>query len=84
MRRMARQLVKASLLVGAIPWALAAQQPTQGTISGRAVEAATQRPLPDVQVSVVGTQRGAITNEQGEYRIVNLTPGTVTVRAQRI
>ncbi|HEX6049852.1 MAG TPA: TonB-dependent receptor plug domain-containing protein, partial [Gemmatimonadaceae bacterium] len=84
MRRMARHLVKASLLVGAIPWALAAQQPTQGTITGRAVDAASQRALPDVQVSVVGTQRGAITNEEGEYRIVNLTPGTVTVRAQRI
>ena len=84
MRRMARHLLQATLLASAVPLGLTAQAPAQGTISGRAVEAATQRPLPDVQVSVVGTQRGAITNEQGEYRIVNLTPGTVTVRAQRI
>ncbi|HEX6050240.1 MAG TPA: TonB-dependent receptor plug domain-containing protein, partial [Gemmatimonadaceae bacterium] len=84
MRRMARHLLQATLLASAVPLGLTAQQPTQGTITGRAVDAASQRALPDVQVSVVGTQRGAITNEEGEYRIVNLTPGTVTVRAQRI
>jgi TonB-linked SusC/RagA family outer membrane protein len=84
MWRVSRQLVTASLLAGAVPLALAAQQPTQGTITGRVIEAASQRPLPDVQVSVVGTQRGAITNEQGDFRIVGITPGTVTVRAQRI
>ena len=84
MRRVSRQLLHASLLAIFSPWGLAAQQPAQGTITGRAVEGATQRPLADVQVSVVGTQRGAITNEQGDYRIVGITPGTVTVRAQRI
>jgi len=40
--------------------------------------------LGDVQVRVVGTQRGSITNEQGDYRITGITPGSVTVRAQRI
>src|SRR5688500_1752065 len=84
MRRLSRQLLHLGLLAGAVPWSLGAQQPTQGSITGRVVEAATQRPLPDAQVSVVGTQRGALTNEQGDYRIVGITPGPVTVRAQRI
>jgi len=84
MRRLSRQLLHLGLLAGAVPWSLGAQQPTTGTITGRVVEAATQRPLPDAQVSVVGTQRGALTNEQGDYRIVGITPGPVTVRAQRI
>jgi TonB-linked SusC/RagA family outer membrane protein len=84
MRGMFRHLLHASLIASAVPWALAAQQPAQGTVTGRVIDAATQRPLPDVQVSVVGTQRGAISNEQGDFRIVGITPGTVTVRAQRI
>jgi TonB-linked SusC/RagA family outer membrane protein len=62
---------------------LRAQQAT-GTVTGRVLDAAAQRPLPDVQVSVVGTQRGGVTNENGEYRIQNVPAGTQTIRAQRI
>jgi hypothetical protein len=46
---------------------LLAQQQT-GTVTGRVLDATAQRPLADVQVSVVGTQRGAVTNANGEYR----------------
>ena len=61
---------------------LAAQQ--TGTITGRVVDAAAQRPLADVQVTVVGTQRGGTTNENGEFRIGSVPAGQQTVRAQRI
>ena len=74
------------LIAGLLPWWLGAQQPapTTGIVTGRVVEASSQRPLPDVQVSVVGTQRGAITNDQGDYRIAGLALGPITLRAQRI
>jgi TonB-linked SusC/RagA family outer membrane protein len=62
---------------------LGAQTPT-GTITGKVIELNSQRPLGDVQVLVVGTQRGAITNDLGEYRIAGVSVGAVTVRAQRI
>ena len=74
------------LIAGLLPWCLGAQQPgaPTGTVTGRIVEAGSQRPLSDVQVSVVGTQRGGISNDQGDYRIAGLTLGPITLRVQRI
>jgi TonB-linked SusC/RagA family outer membrane protein len=53
-------------------------------VTGRVLDAAVQRPLADVQVTIVATQRGAVTNENGEFRIASVPPGAQTVRAQRI
>jgi TonB-linked SusC/RagA family outer membrane protein len=80
------QLLRATLVAALIPWHLGAQQPDAGTgtITGRIVELSSQRPLSDVQVRVLGTQRGAVTNDRGEYRINAITAGTVQLRAQRI
>src|SRR5262245_56708461 len=77
------------LILLAIPFVpnartLPAQQAPQGTVTGRVVDASSQRPLADAQVSIVGTQRGAVTNENGEFRIVHVPAGAQTVRAQRI
>lgn len=86
MPRKSRHLLYAALFAGGLPWWVGAQQPapTTGTVTGRIVEASSQRPLGDVQVRIVGTQRGGITNEQGEYRILNIDLGSVTLRVQRI
>lgn len=56
----------------------------QGTIVGRATDVSTGQPVTEVQVSVVGTNRGALTNSEGRYLIPGLTPGSVTLRATRI
>ena len=84
MPRIPRHLLRATLVAAVIPLSLGAQAPTTGTITGKVIELNSQRPLGDVQVLVVGTQRGAITNDLGEYRIGGVTVGAVTVRAQRI
>src|SRR3954469_5080715 len=86
MPRKSRHLLYAALFTGALPWWVGAQQPdpTTGTVTGHIVEASSQRPLSDVQVRIVGTQRGGITNEQGDYRITGVALGAVTLRAQRI
>ncbi|HXT47943.1 MAG TPA: carboxypeptidase-like regulatory domain-containing protein, partial [Gemmatimonadaceae bacterium] len=55
-----------------------------GTITGHVTDAATKAPIPSVQVTIVGTHRGAVTDAQGEYRIGSVQPGTLHVRAQRI
>ncbi len=52
-----------------------------GKISGQVTEAATGEPLPGVNVLVVGTQQGAITDADGYYDILNVSPGTYDVRA---
>ena len=55
-----------------------------GTISGTVIDQATQQPLQDAQVSVVGTQRGAATDQRGHFTITGVPAGTYTVRARRI
>lgn len=68
----------------AIPGALAAQG--TGTVEGTVTDAASQRPLANVQVSVQGTGAtvGALTNAQGQFRIPNVAAGQQTVRARFI
>ena len=55
-----------------------------GSIRGRVTVEGANRPLGAAQVSVVGTQIGAQTNDAGEYRLNNVPPGPRTVRVQRI
>ena len=52
-----------------------------GKIAGTVVDAETGNPLPGVNVLVVGTQRGATTNAEGQYTIINVEPGSHDVRA---
>ena len=60
----------------------ATAQSTVGTVSGTIRERGTERAIPGVQVRVVGTQRGAVTDAAGVYRIAGVPAGTVTLAAQ--
>jgi TonB-dependent starch-binding outer membrane protein SusC len=71
-----------ALAIAAMP-TLAVAQDT-GTVAGSVVEAATQRPLAGVQVSVVGTRLGTLTNQEGRFLITNVPAGTQEVRATLI
>lgn len=55
-----------------------------GTIRGRVTDAASQRPIADAQVTVVGTGGGAVTNTNGDYVIANVPAGSYQVNARRI
>lgn len=79
--RITRWAAAVSTLV--LAGSLGAQAPT-GTISGKVVDAATKLPISDVRVVLVGTQFAAPTNKDGEYRLVNVRSGSVTVGALRI
>jgi TonB-linked SusC/RagA family outer membrane protein len=52
-----------------------------GTVTGRVTEAVSGRPLANVQVSVVGTRLGALTNAEGRFTIAGVPDGPQTVRA---
>lgn len=82
-RRIALVLLAVAATLGAAAAPLVAQSAT-GTVRGRVVEAGTLRPLSGVQVSIVGTTRGALTNASGDYLIVGVPVGSQQVRAQMI
>ncbi|MEJ2050015.1 MAG: TonB-dependent receptor [Calditrichota bacterium] len=57
---------------------------TTGKISGHIADAETNQGLPGVNVLIVGTDMGAATDEDGDYYIVNIPPGSFTVEANMI
>lgn len=73
-----------SVAAFAVPRALAAQ--STGSIEGTVIDAGSRRPVPSVQISIVGTGGtvGSLTNANGGFRILNVAPGQRTVRARLI
>lgn len=74
-------VVVAFLLFG-LQQPLAAQ--STGQIRGKVIDGQTNEPLAGVNVVVVGTQRGAATNADGEYSIINVPVGMQDVRASLV
>lgn len=81
MRKLVR-VALAALALALLPAGARAQG--GGTVSGTVRDQATQQPLQDAQVSVVGTQRGAATDQQGRFTISGVPAGTYQIRARRI
>jgi len=51
-----------------------------GKISGRVLDATTQEPLIGANIVLLNTNSGAATDIEGNYFILNITPGTYSVR----
>ena len=71
-----------ALFLGLVAAAPAAAQ--TGSIEGVVTDQATQRPLANVQVTLGGTTRGALTGNDGRYRIESSPTGQVEVRVRYI
>jgi hypothetical protein len=67
----------------AVPTVVAAQGGSQGTVTGRVLDAQTQRPLGGAYVVIAGTQQGVAARDDGTYRIL-LRAGTHELRARLI
>ena len=52
-----------------------------GKVTGRVTEAGSGEPLIGVNVTIAGTQQGAMTDTDGYYVILNIRPGTYELRA---
>lgn len=81
-----RRLYHLSLAAGVILLAItgAANAQATGNIAGRVTDASSNQPVASAQIQVVGTTRGAVTNETGAYRIASIPAGTYTLRVLRI
>src|SRR6059058_4776048 len=74
------------VLTGALVAGTATAQapPPTGTITGHVTDAPTGRPVMGVRVAVVGTDRGAVTHEDGGFVLTDVPEGAHRVRASRI
>ncbi len=72
-------ILTAALFVGAAP-ALA----QSGKIAGTIAEVETGETLVGVNILIEGTTQGAVTDEDGYFTILNVSPGTYTLRASFI
>jgi len=57
---------------------------TRSLIQGTVTDAKTGEPLPGVNVVVVGTMLGAVTDLSGKYFVVNVPVGSYDVRASMV
>ncbi|HEU4564658.1 MAG TPA: SusC/RagA family TonB-linked outer membrane protein [Gemmatimonadaceae bacterium] len=79
---MRRWLLVATAALGVAAQGALAQ--ATGTIRGRVTDAATQRPISDVQIAVTGANVGAASGADGAYTITNVPAGARTVQFRRI
>lgn len=67
-----------ALALGASALPLSAQ--ATGTVRGSVRDGVTGRPLQGAQVMIVGTSQGALSNDQGQFLLLNVPVGTQSVR----
>ncbi len=72
-------IVTAALLIPLAGWA-----GTTGKIAGRVIDVSTGEPLFGANVIVENTTLGAATDQEGEFFIINLPPGTYSVVVRMI
>jgi TonB-linked SusC/RagA family outer membrane protein len=82
-RRVVHSLATAVFL-GTLAVRTLAAQAQQGTITGRVTDGTSNQPIASVQVNVLGTALGTITNGEGQFTIRGVGAGSVEVRAMRV
>ena len=59
-------------------------QGTSGTIAGRVVDSTSAQGIANVNIVIMGGQRGTLSREDGSFTLTNVPAGSYTVRASRI
>jgi iron complex outermembrane receptor protein len=68
----------------ALMCAVPARAQLPGRIHGTVVDSATRQPVPNVNVYLEGTSRGAVSRVDGSFDVTGVTPGTYRILARRI
>jgi TonB-dependent starch-binding outer membrane protein SusC len=79
-----RRVLAVALLAGGTVLTVPLYAQQLATISGKVTDAKTGEPIPAAAVQVEGTQEGAITANDGTYRIARAPLGAQTVVARRL
>ena len=82
---MTRGMVR-TLGLGVLPLivATALQGQQTGTVTGTVMNAMNMQPLSGAQISIDGTTRGALSNADGRFVVLNVPAGTYTVRVRML
>ena len=80
---MSKSIRSLALTLSGLLCALSNFAQTTGTVSGRIISVDNQ-PLELVSVSLIELRKGTLTDNQGNYSIPNVAPGTYTVRIQML
>ncbi|NVM01832.1 MAG: carboxypeptidase-like regulatory domain-containing protein, partial [Candidatus Helarchaeota archaeon] len=57
---------------------------TTGKVQGTILDSESNEPLPGVNIMIEGTTLGAATDESGFFFIINIPPGTYSLKASMI
>ena len=79
-----RTLVQTAFLGTLATGFAVAQTPQLGNITGRVTDAASGQPVAAAQVGIVGTNVGAQANNEGQFTLRSVNPGTVEIRVLRV
>lgn len=71
----------AVLLLGGLFFCSESQAQQDGTIVGTVTDSTNGQPLPGVNVVIANTQQGTSTDQQGNFRIADVEPGSYTLQA---
>jgi outer membrane receptor protein involved in Fe transport len=80
---MKRLFTVISIILLLLPAGISAQTGV-GKLSGRVTDAETKEPLIGANVLLLNTQAGGATNVDGDYYILNITPGTYSVKVSYV
>ena len=83
-RALARGAIIAAVLFLSVAHAGRLSAQATGSVRGTVKDARLGNGIPDVQVFIAGTRRGAITDGAGRYIIGAIAPGAITIRTQKI
>jgi iron complex outermembrane receptor protein len=79
-----RHFLIPALVVGLLSGSQLRAQGTTGTITGRVVDSASAQGIANVNVVIMGGQRGTLSREDGGFTLAGVPAGSYTVRASRI
>jgi hypothetical protein len=76
--------IEISLLSLCIAVSVYCQQPSRGSLSGRVIDATTGAGIENANVFLAQTAIGTSTDEQGNFRLTKIPPGTYRLVASRV
>src|SRR5205823_10284902 len=78
------RIISLALLGGLLFGGRLGAQGSTGTITGRVVDSASNQPIANVNIVIMGGQRGALSRDDGGFTLTGVAAGSYTVRASRI